>query len=645
MVIVQMTFMTMEERKRFFREAGRKQDIALYTKPLRVKVYARVSTEHESQVNALENQIEWYKTKMADNWVFNPETDMYVDRGITGTQVKERAGFLRLIDDATKNPDSFDIIITREVSRFARNVEETFRYTRELKELGIGVLFLSDVIWSFDDSSDGLVKLSVMASLAQGESKKVSERSLAGQEISRKNGQPYGNGNILGYDKIHHNKNKDIDPRTNQPYKTTFTYKINEEQAETVRRIYELSNQGYGSRKICNILKSENRRTAMGGIAWEPSTVNKVLTNPTYMGYNAYGQSKVIDYLTHEAVYEHDREKWELVKGDWEAIISEEEWYLTQKNRSQRKRVIVTENSELKYGAVHADNVWVRKMQCQCGANFRRAKWRTNKLTNEVVYGYDCYNKITHGSRKNNEKNNVILDNACDVHQVQEYKLEYMAKKIFETLWKNQRESMKLAIEMIAECYVDKSDDNHSKIEQLQNKIKEEESSKVRAGMLAAKGLIDENTLKTMMLTIDENIKGYRTTLENMLVDNPKARTKEEVLKNIEDAFGEIIDFSKPVIDSEVVDKFVHKIIVCEDFEFIWILDFNIENNKGAIVKYSKHINSKYKIRQKMIQNYNIFWEFEIDFEECSEYMKNRGRRLVRRSWETLKVKVALVNQ
>lgn len=643
MVIVQMTFMTMEERKRFFREAGRKQDIALYTKPLRVKVYARVSTEHESQVNALENQIEWYKTKMADNWVFNPETDMYVDRGITGTQVKERAGFLRLIDDATKNPDSFDIIITREVSRFARNVEETFKYTRELKELGIGVLFLSDVIWSFDDSSDGLVKLSVMASLAQGESKKVSERSLAGQEISRKNGQPYGNGNILGYDKIHHNKNKDIDPRTNQPYKTTFTYKINEEQAETVRRIYELSNQGYGSKRICNILKSENRKTAMGRTAWDCSTVNRILSNPTYMGYNSYGQSKVIDYLTHEKVYEHDIDKLELIKGDWEPIISEEDWHLAQKIRLKRKNVIVTDALESKFGVVNAKNVWIRKLQCQCGSGFRRDKWRKNKLTDEIVYGYSCYNQVNNGSRSFNEKRNLHIENGCDVQHIQECKLELMAKKIFETVWKNQRESMRLAIKMIAECYVDKSNDDNSKIEQLQNKIKEEESSKVKAGMLAAKGLIDEDTLKAMMLNIDENIKGYRNSLENLNVNKPRGLSKKDTLRNIEEAFNEIIDFTKPVIDNEIVDRFIHKIIVCEDSEFIWVLDFNIENNMKPIIRVSPN-SREHKTRLKVFEDYSVFLEFEIPFEESSEYMKSRGRRIVRRGWDTLKVKVALVN-
>ena len=92
----------------------------------------------------------------------------------------------------------------------------------------------------------------------------------------------------------------------------------------------------------------------MGGMSWDCSTVNRILSNPTYMGYNSYGQSKVIDYLTHEKVYEHDVDKLELVKGDWEPIISEEEWRLAQTIRMKRKRVIITDELESKYGAVTA---------------------------------------------------------------------------------------------------------------------------------------------------------------------------------------------------------------------------------------------------------------------------------------------------
>ncbi|MCM1219606.1 MAG: recombinase family protein [Lachnospiraceae bacterium] len=631
-----MMFMTMQERNRFFRENGRRQDIALYTVPLRLRVYARVSTEQESQINALENQLEWYKTRIASNWIFNPDTDFYVDRGITGTHAWERGAFLRMMADAKQNPDSFDIIITRDVSRFARNVEDVFRYTRELAEQGIGVLFILESIWSFDDSVDGLIRLSIMASQAQGESMKISERTKAGQEIVRKNGQPFGNGSVLGYDLVFHAKNRDIDPRTGQPYNTTFTYAINEEQAGTVRRIYELSNQGYGGKRICNILKSENRRMAKGGTNWNPTTVIRILKNPIYMGYNVYGRSRVEDCLSHKRVYEYDIDKLKLVKGDWEPIITEEEWHLAQGICSKRKKVVIDHDKKKNQGTIVSKSVWGRKMQCQCGAGFRRTPWRQNKLSGEEIYGYRCYSQISYGSRRDNEENGITLSNACGVRQVQECKMEIMAKRIFETIWKNQRESMKLAVEMITECYMDRNNDCSARVAQLEAKIKAEEDSKVNAGMLAAKGLIDEATLKTMMVRMDENIRGYRAAMDS-LEGSMDTGTKETALKNVEKALSEVIDFSQPVIDSGIIDKFVYKILVNEA-EFVWILDFS---GRGSMMD-DRHI--KYEDRKELVRDYNVFLEFDIPFEEAREYMKSRGRRLVRQGWDTLKVKVALID-
>ena len=139
----------------------------------------------------------------------------YIDEGITGTQAKKRPAFLRMIQDAKQK--KFDLIVTREVCRFARNTVDTLVVTRELKEYGIEVYFVEDNIWTMD--GDGELRLTIMATLAQEESRKISERVRAGQKISRDKGVLYGSGNILGYDRD----------------KAKGTYVINEEQAETVR--------------------------------------------------------------------------------------------------------------------------------------------------------------------------------------------------------------------------------------------------------------------------------------------------------------------------------------------------------------------------------------------------------------------------
>lgn len=161
---------------------------------MRVAVYARVSTEHEAQINALENQLEWYKIECSrhSDWEI---VEVYVDQGITGTQAQKRPEFLRMMEDAQKG--KFDLIITREVSRFARNTVDTLSYTRELKARGVDVFFINDGINTA--TNDGELRLTIMSSMAQDESRKISERVKAGQKISREKHVLYGSGNILGY--------------------------------------------------------------------------------------------------------------------------------------------------------------------------------------------------------------------------------------------------------------------------------------------------------------------------------------------------------------------------------------------------------------------------------------------------------------
>ena len=138
----------------------------------------------------------------------------YIDEGITGTQAKKRPAFLQMIEDAKKG--KFDLIVTREVCRFARNTVDTLVTTRELKNIGVEVYFVEDNIWTMD--GDGELRLTIMATLAQEESRKTSERVKAGQHISRQQGMVYGRGNILGYNR-----------------KAKSTYTINPEQAEIGR--------------------------------------------------------------------------------------------------------------------------------------------------------------------------------------------------------------------------------------------------------------------------------------------------------------------------------------------------------------------------------------------------------------------------
>ena len=195
--------------------------------------------------------------------------------------------------------DKFDLIVTREVCRFARNTVDTLTYTRELSNIGVEVYFVDDNIWTLE--SDGELRLSLMATLAQEESRKVSHRVKAGQVISRQKSTLYGCGNILGYDlKRFIDENGNCEPNKN-------TYVINPEQAGTVRMIFHLYEQGNGCMKIANILTERHRKNAKGNVRWGYGNLIRIISNATYKGMICYNKSRSSNYLEQKRIVNHDR--------------------------------------------------------------------------------------------------------------------------------------------------------------------------------------------------------------------------------------------------------------------------------------------------------------------------------------------------
>ena len=230
-------------------------------RPRKMVFYGRVSTEHEAQLAALKNQMQWYddQERYHPNWTV---VDRYIDEGITGTLAKKRPAFMKMLEDARQG--KFDLIVTREVCRFARNTVDALVSVRELKKLDIEVYFVEDNIWTLD--GDGELRLTIMATLAQEESRKISERVLAGQAISRQNGVLYGTGTITGYDRV------------------GSTYVINEPQAEIIRLIYSMYLDGYGEKAIVNELTRRGCQNGRGEVKWDCSKVGRSLKNATYKG-------------------------------------------------------------------------------------------------------------------------------------------------------------------------------------------------------------------------------------------------------------------------------------------------------------------------------------------------------------------------
>ena len=529
--------------------------------------YGRVSTEHEAQMAALENQIEWYddQAKYHPNWeVLNK----YIDEGITGTQAKKRPAFLQMIEDAKKG--KFDLIVTREVCRFARNTVDTLVTTRELKNIGVEVYFVEDNIWTMD--GDGELRLTIMATLAQEESRKTSERVKAGQHISRQQGMVYGRGNILGYNR-----------------KAKSTYTINPEQAETVRMIFDMYLQGeMGASKIANELTRLGRKNASGLVKWSPCVITRIVNNPTYMGYQAYGKSYSNNYLEQKRILNNDFSTYMLVKSDYEPIITEEEWYRCQEIKQRRvtKTIGVSTDGKKKqpnHGKNETKDLWATKLKCRCGASFRRNRWHKNNNA-PWSYGYLCYNRLNNGSAQKRRDAGLDDTGYCDQTEIPDWKLEMMGKIIMEQVWRTRAEDIKLACEILQECYKpDSKSPRQNKSVMLANIEKLKSKKDILLDMRSDGEITKEEFLKKKE-DIDKKIS--QLTAEYEKHDCPTESDEAGLeLGKIESALNELIDFSKPVLPREIYQKFVSKVTPYSKTHYRWYLNLDGKGAQTADVK------------------------------------------------------------
>lgn len=532
----------------------------------KIAFYGRVSTEHEAQLSALENQMQWYddQLKKHKNWIL---TNKYIDRGITGTLAKKRPAFLQMIEDAKRG--NFDLIVTREVCRFARNTVDTLEYTRLLKKAGVEVYFVEDNIWTFN--SDGELRLTIMAALAQEESRKDSERVRAGLKVCRDKGVLFGNGNILGYEL---KKGK---------VSTENTYVINEEQAETVRLIYDMYCNGMGLIKITKELNRLQRKNAEGKVKWCTSKVGRILHNKTYAGYKCYLKSYTDDFLEHSRVKNLDKDSYMYIKGDWQPIISEEQWNKVQKICEEKTLQTHRDGSDRLQGKRKSEDVWLRKLQCSCGSSYRRTKWRTNKRSGEEVFGYQCYNQVNNGSLQSRINMGLDTEGYCGLSMIGDWKLHFMAKKILEALWMDRQQAVEEALELIHKNYVDNQDVvDKNYTSSLEQKIRKSENRIKSLIEMRMDGEITKTEYAQMRKVEEQCIEECQKALSVTKGDSAPVDL-DEVLSEVRSVLEEMIDFSGRIIDEEILERLVLRVIPIESGRFKWVMNL-LDGNRHSII-------------------------------------------------------------
>ena len=589
-------------------------DYALFdrNRERKVAIYGRVSTEHEAQLSALENQLQWYddQVKYHPNWTV---CERYIDEGITGTQAKKRPAFLRMIEDARNG--KFDLIVTREVCRFARNVVDTLVVTRELKGIGVEVFFIDDNIWTMD--GDGELRLSLMATLAQEESRKTSERVKAGQKISRDNGVLYGNGNILGYDRV------------------GDTYIINEEQAETVRIIFDLYLQGYGSMRIAKMLTEKKRKTASGIVKWNVSNIMRAIKNATYTGTKCYNKSRSNNFLEQKRINNLDMSTYEYVEGDFPAIVSQEVWDKAQKIRESRVKPSLVSTTKTTHSKRDSKDIWVNKLRCSCGSSFRKDKWHT-KLDGKISYGYQCYNQINNGNKKKREALGLDTEGYCDIKMITDWKLDFMAKELLEHLWQDRKASVLIAIDLIKRYYKDErlSENQHDAVS-IKAKINKAQTRLTNLIAMRADGELSKEEYQTMRKPIDDEIQQLQEKINQAPNDEqPKSGLE---LDGIISTLNTLIDFSGTKVSEEVINQFVYRVTPTSDTTFDWYVNLNgtadvratftAEGRKNRAVVKLEEIEQISSLHRKENEDNGMFLKNPLVFTFLHRRLYHKDRR------------------
>ncbi len=456
-----------------------------------VVIYARVSTEHEAQLSALENQLDWYKPLLEQH----PEWNLirsYVDEGITGTSANKRPQFMRMLADA--NNGEFDLILTREVSRFARNTVDTLQYTRKLKAIGVEVFFINDNIRTFD--GDGELRLTIMATLAQDESRKTSIRVKSGQQTSMENGVYYGNGNILGYDRV----GKEM--------------VINPEQAQVVRKIYNWYLDGLGIRQIQFELEKAGIPTATGKMRWYESNISKILKNPFYAGILEYHKQYTPNYLEQKKINNFGKIDRLRVEGRHEPIVTKEEFCRVQEiMESKRQKSLANLHGRNNNGKRPPADVWTKLLICSCGCTFNRKVWHTTSKGTQ--YGYMCYSQIRNGTIKTRLKKGLPTDGICTSQMIPGWKLQFMAKKLFREFLRNTDRILDIAEEML-EKHIDDEEVVEDNSELIAQKKADLEKLEKRLNKLISMRADDEIT-KEQFLNMKSEVDTQIASLQEQI--------------------------------------------------------------------------------------------------------------------------------
>jgi len=567
---------------------------------LKVAAYCRVSSDKEDQLNSYNSQMKYYTQKISENidWIF---AGIYADEAISGTVDYKRSDFIRMINDAVSG--KIDLIITKSISRFARNTLDTLKYVRLLKHHNVAILFEEENINTLEMSGELL--LTVLSSVAQQESETTSAHVKLGIKMKWQRGEMFGFNGCLGYDYD----------------KTTKSLYINEAEAEIVRYIFERYNDGLGVAKIGREMERLGIKTKNGASRWHESTLRGILKNEKYVGDILAGKSFTCDPISHRRLLNMGEEDQYYMKNHHEPIISRELWESTQQILEKRA---VKSGKNKRIGSRYSSKyTFSNKIYCDfCGRTVSRRSWNAEGGSRKPVW--QCVSYAKYGKQNCTQSKGIsedIIENAF----LQLYnKLTKNCDRILEKFLKHVEESI----------YGASFDSN---IRELKGKIEALEKRKDRIIEMMIDKQLSKETYDYKIADIDKKISDLKEKMEYeiMLKEDDtsikKRLSKFKLLLNSKETISEF--------DEEVFKILVDKIILGAkeiDDPYVLTFVFNSDGDSQELIN-NPDIPVPLKENEKKFENDKIVEVLSIDVKtrlykfETDEITKRKEKILVDR--------------
>lgn len=494
----------------------------------RVAAYCRVSTDTEDQLSSYKSQVTYYTDLIKNNpeWVL---VDIYADEAITGTQTIKRENFQRMINDCMNG--DIDMVITKSISRFARNTLDTLKYVRMLKERDVAVFFEDEKINTL--TMDGELLLVVLSSVAQQEVENISANVKKGLKMKMKRGELIGFHSCLGYD--YHPEDK--------------TITVNEKEAETVRYIFERYVEGAGGSMIARELEALGHKTNRGSTKWHESTVLGIIKNEKYKGDLLMGKTYTVDPISGRRLDNYGEEDQYYIKNHHQPIISTE---IFEKAEEIRLRRSWSKNTVEKNGGKREK--YSRKytfsslMKCAyCGASLTRRRWHSGEKYDKAIW--HCVTSTKHG-KKHCPNSKGIPEEVIENTFLESYRI----------MCNNNQDVLEEFLQRMEESL--SPDVVYNEVSKVEREIERLETRKNKLIDLRLEGSLDKNTYEEkyneIIQKLDEKEQRRSHLRENL---QEESGIKKRLL-----GFRKLLENDKglAIFDRHVFESLIEKVIVGE---------------------------------------------------------------------------------